>query len=111
MSLPVGSTWTFEALVSGRSSGGNSAGYKITGVIKNGSGVTALVGSATTTVIAEDVGSWDAVASADNTNDALAIKVTGDNSTIRWVATVLNKPYMCPPFLIIVLLRAWLEMS
>jgi len=32
---------------------------------------------------------WDATAEADNTNEALAIKVTGEAATnIRWVAKV-----------------------
>jgi hypothetical protein len=66
----------------------NSAGYQIKGVIENNSGTTTLVGSATTTTLGEDVASWNAIASASNTNSALVINVTGDASTNRWVATV-----------------------
>jgi hypothetical protein len=46
------------------------------------------VGAVTKTVLAEDVGAWDANALEDNTNDALVVRVNGDNSNIRWVATV-----------------------
>ena len=47
-----------------------------------------MVGSITKTVLGESVASWDATIEADNTNDALVIKVTGTSSNnIRWVAT------------------------
>jgi len=87
MVVPSGATWAFEALVVARG-GTNSAGYQVKGVIENNSGTTALVGSATTTTLGEDVSSWNATALADNTFDALVISVTGDASTNRWVATV-----------------------
>src|SRR5207248_9048976 len=86
MLIASGATWTFDILVSGRSSTGNSAGYRFIGVIENVSGTTAIVGSVSKTVIAEDVASWDANVSADNTNDALKITVNGDTSSVRWVA-------------------------
>jgi hypothetical protein len=89
MTIPSGTTWTFSVHVTGRSSAGSSAGYKIEGVIQNNSGTTSIVGTAPTTVLAEAVAAWDAVVQADNTNDALVLKVTGAASTnIRWVATV-----------------------
>jgi hypothetical protein len=88
MAIPVGATWTFDILVSARSSTGNSAGYRILGVIENNGGTTAIVGSAPTTTIAEDISTWDVAVSADNTADALVIKVTGDATNVRWVATV-----------------------
>ena len=54
----------------------------------NNGGTTALGGSITKTVLGESVASWDATIEADNTNDALVIKVTGTSSNnIRWVAT------------------------
>ena len=79
----------FETLIIGKqSSSSNAAGYKISGVIANNGGTTALVGSITKTVLGESVASWDATIEADNTNDALVIKVTGTSSNnIRWVAT------------------------
>jgi hypothetical protein len=66
---------------------GESAYYRIDGCIDNNAGTTAAVGTITTTVIAEDTAAWDVVASADNTNDALIITVTGEASkTINWTA-------------------------
>ena len=79
----------FETLiVATQSSSSNSAGYKISGVISNNGGTTALVGSITKSVLGESVASWDATIEADDTNDALVIKVTGTaGNDIRWVAT------------------------
>ncbi len=85
------STYAFEALVVARRTDADneSAGYKITGVIDNNAGTTALVGTPTVTVLAEDTAAWDIAVTADNTNDALVFTVTGENAkTIRWVATV-----------------------
>ena len=88
MSIPSGSTWTFWVQVTGRSSTGKYAGYRIEGVIENDGGATTIYG-ATTTVLAEEESSWNAEALADDGNNALIIKVTGQSSTnIRWVATV-----------------------
>jgi hypothetical protein len=79
----------FETLiVATQSSSSNSAGYKISGVISNNGGTTALVGSITKSVLGESVATWDATVEADDTNDALVIKVTGTaGNDIRWVAT------------------------
>jgi hypothetical protein len=89
MVLSTGSTWTFDALVSGRSDTGNSAGYKFTGVIENVSGTVALVGSVLKTTVGEDVGNWDANMVADDANNALVINVVGaTNSPVRWVSYV-----------------------
>jgi hypothetical protein len=88
MGLSSGSSWTFDILIVGRNSTGDSAHYQIVGGIKNDSGTTVFVGTPVKTVLGEDVAGWDVTVSADDTNDALVIKVTGDSSTIRWVATV-----------------------
>jgi hypothetical protein len=89
MTVPSGQSWTFNILVVARgTTGGNTAGYQVAGVIENNGGTTSLVGSASKTVLGEDVPAWDITVSADDTNDALVINATGDNSTIRWVATV-----------------------
>jgi hypothetical protein len=65
-----------------------SAGYKFEGVIDNNAGTTALVGTVTKTVLAEDTAAWDANVTADNSNGCLAITVTGEaGKTIYWVAT------------------------
>lgn len=85
------STYTFRALLTARRTDADneSAGYKIEGVIDNNAGTTAFVGTPTVTVISEDTAAWDVVVEADNTNDALVIKVTGEaNKTIRWGAVV-----------------------
>ena len=93
MVLANDSTWHFEIHVVARRTDADdeSAGYRITGVIdRNGSAATtALVGTTTTTVEAEDTSAWNVAVSADTTDGALAITVTGETSkTIRWVAFV-----------------------
>lgn len=68
-----------------------SAGYEFKGVIdRNGNAAsTALVGAVTKTVIAEDTVAWDANVTADTTNGAISLTVTGEAAkTIRWVASV-----------------------
>ena len=61
-------------------------------MIKNLGGTTSLVGTVSTVgTDVEDAGAstWDVTITADNTNDALDIKVTGATSTtIRWVVVV-----------------------
>jgi hypothetical protein len=92
MTIPSDTTWTFSAQISARRTDANdeSAGYKIEGVIDNNAGTVALVGTPTVTVLGEDNVAWDVVAEADNTNDALVFKVTGESAkTIRWGASVL----------------------
>jgi hypothetical protein len=84
-------TWFFRAdIVARRQDADNeSAGYTITGVIDNNAGTTALVGTITKTVTAEDTAGWDVTATADNTNDALVFTATGENAkTIYWVAAI-----------------------
>ena len=79
----------FEIQVAARSQAGTSAGYLIEGVIENAGGTTAFVGTPTVTVLGEDDANLDVQVAADDTNDRLAVKVTGLASTeIRWVATV-----------------------
>jgi len=81
-----GQTMAFEVLVAACSSAGSSAGYLIRGVIKNIAGATSLVGAPSTTALGEDIAAWDALAVADNANDALVVQVTGSATNIRWVA-------------------------
>ena len=67
------------------------AAYEIKGLIKKDATVasTALIGSISKTVIAESDADWDVTATADTTNGALLITVTGKAETIiRWVAFV-----------------------
>ena len=82
-------TLTFHILVVARSSGGASAGYHIYGVIENVDGNTTSIGTPTVTTLGEDVAGWAVAVEANDTYDALIIKVTGAlDTSIRWVATV-----------------------
>ncbi|MBN2391934.1 MAG: hypothetical protein JXR84_14495, partial [Anaerolineae bacterium] len=88
LTIAPGRTVTFDILFSGRTSAGESAGYRIEGVIENVGGTTALVGTPTVTVLGEDDAAWDVHVLADDTLDALLPQVQGNGETIRWVATV-----------------------
>ena len=89
MTIASGRTLVFEIQVIARSSGNTSAAYLIKGALDNNGGTTSFLNTPIVEVLGEDVGSWDATVEADNTNDALVLKVTGAASTtIRWVATV-----------------------
>jgi hypothetical protein len=84
-----GRSMAFEILVVARTQGGQSAGYRVQGLIENMGGTTSFVGTPTLTVLGEDVAAWDVSVQADNTNDALAVRVTGSSGTqVRWVAAV-----------------------
>ena len=88
MTLTSNTTWMFSAMVAARSTT-ESAGYKIEGVIKNDAGTTSLVGTAVKTVFGEDDSAWDITVEADDTNDALVFKVTGDSAdTVNWEVIV-----------------------
>lgn len=91
--LPDNATWTFKVTVTGHRTdlGDGHAGYTAAGVIYRGSGVstTAIQGSVQKTVLAESNPTWDINISADISNGALKVMVTGENSkTIRWVALI-----------------------
>lgn len=91
--LPNDTTWAFSILVVARRTDADneSASYKFEGAIdRNGNAAsTALVGSVTKTVLAEDTAAWDVTVTADTTNGALKIEVTGESGkTINWVAFV-----------------------
>ena len=90
LTLASGRALSFDILiVAEASTNGDSAGYHITGLIKNSSGTTALVGTPKVTILGEDVAAWNAVVAADNTDAALSIQVSGAaGKTIRWVASV-----------------------
>ena len=69
--------------------GGNTKAWKLEGLIKRNSTAsgTAIVESVTKTILGADTGAstWDVAATADTTNGALAITVTGQSSTtINW---------------------------
>jgi hypothetical protein len=83
-------TLTFDILiVARRDSSNESAGYMVRGTIKNDGGNTALVGAVVKDVFGENDAAWDVSVTADDTNNALKIQVTGAaGKTIRWVASV-----------------------
>jgi hypothetical protein len=89
LTLTPGRTMTYDILIAARSTGGQSAGYHMLGVIENNGGTTTQLAGFTKSVLGEDVAAWDANVTADNGNDALVITVTGAAATtIRWVAVV-----------------------
>jgi hypothetical protein len=92
LTIPTGTTWTFVVYVTARRTASTeSASFKIEGALANDAGTARLVGTPTVTVIGRDVAAaaWTVAASADNTNDALSIAVTGEaGKTINWVGRV-----------------------
>jgi len=89
-----GKLYAFEAHIVGVQSDGTDAAYFVRrGIIANNSGTTALIGSIQT--IGTDIesnASTDVAVTADNTNDALQIQVTGIAAeTWRWSANVIVK--------------------
>ncbi|MFJ6311347.1 hypothetical protein [Pseudarthrobacter oxydans] len=86
--LPDNTTWAFELTVAARSDTGESAAYKVTGAIDRGTGAatTALVGTPTVTVLAEDAAAWNITAGAGTGDGSLRFTVTGEAAkNIRWV--------------------------
>ena len=89
LTLAVSRTVTFDILVVGRENiDGESAGYRIQGVIENVGGTINFIGTPTVTILGEDDTAWNVQILADDTDDALVIQVRGNGETIRWVATV-----------------------
>jgi len=84
--LASGKTMTFDILVVGRTQGGKSNGYRITGVVENVSGTLTVWYSVSN--LHEDDSGWgvQVITVADNT---LHVQVNGDTGdTVHWVATV-----------------------
>jgi len=88
INVASGQIMAFDILIVGGTDAGESAGYRIQGVIENIDGTTAFIGTPTVTVLGEDDTAWDARVLALNTNDTLSVQVMGNSETIRWVATV-----------------------
>lgn len=90
LTIPSGESWNFVARVVGRQDDGHSGGYGvITGLLENVGGTTAIVGSNVADTPMEDTAGWACTATADNTNDALLITVTGASSAnVNWTAYV-----------------------
>ena len=79
---------TFDGTITAMQNGAQSyASWKIEGLLVNDGGTTTLANSATTVI--QNASSWGMVLSADNTNDALAVTVTGEAAhNIRWSASI-----------------------
>jgi len=92
--IPTDTTWTAEISVTGRRTDADNESFTAKYIvgIDNNAGTTALVGTVTTVHEQQD-NSWTVVITADDTNDALDIKVTGEvGKTIYWhaIATINN---------------------
>jgi hypothetical protein len=88
--VPSNAVYALDLMILGRSSGGDTATWRVFGSIKNTAGTTALVGSVTTLAATADAGAsgWAFTLTADNTNDSVKIEVTGASATtINWTAT------------------------
>ncbi len=94
--LPNTSLFTYTGTLSVRENAtGDSSSWKFEGAIKRGANAaaTALLGSPTVTLLGQDAGAatWTFALTADTTNGALAITVTGEAShTLRWVSRVVT---------------------
>jgi hypothetical protein len=92
--LPNNSAYLFKAtVIAGVTGAGNTSAWKLEGAIKRGAnaGSTAIVGTVTTTLLAQDAGAstWTITATADTTNGGLKLTFTGQAATtIRVVAKV-----------------------
>jgi hypothetical protein len=86
LTIPTDCTYLFKAyLVARRTDADNeSAAYEFFGCIDNNAGTTALVGSVQTGTPIEDTAGWAAAFTADNTNDALVLTVTGAAASTVW---------------------------
>jgi len=87
--IRASSVLAFTILISARDNvSGDCAAYKVEGAIKrDGSNNTSLLTPATITPIHEDDASWDVAITADDTNEALVITVTGDaDNIVQWAA-------------------------
>ncbi len=93
ITLRIDSTYYFRAKIAARRTDANneSAIYTLEGGIdcNTNAASTAIVGTVTKTVLAEDSVAWDVSATADTTNGTLKLTVTGEAAkTIRWVAWI-----------------------
>ena len=79
---------TFSGTIVAMQNGAQSYGsWEIKGLLVNDGGTTTLANSAITVI--SNTSNWGLALSADNTNNALAVTVTGEAShNIRWVANI-----------------------
>ena len=94
VTLPNNSAYFFKgSVIAGVTGAGNTKAWEFRGAIKRGANAaaTSIVGSVIKDVIASDAGAstWDITITADTTNGAIAVTVTGEASTtIRWVCKI-----------------------
>ena len=94
VTVAASTTCVIEAVITARRTGGSSgapndsAGYVVYAVIKcNSTPTTAIVGSATTTVLGESQAGWDAT--IDVTGATARVRITGAlNNNVTWHCTV-----------------------
>ncbi len=88
--LGTGVTAAFIVRVVGQKSDGSEvAHYTLEGTISNIAGTTALSGNTLLSTKTEDTAAWAVAVTADDTNDALVVTVTGAAATtIKWDAQV-----------------------
>lgn len=92
--LPTNSAYYVRgSCIANVTGGGNTKAWSFEAAIKQGASAatTAIVGAVIKNVVAADAGAstWDITISADTTNGALSVSVTGQASTtIRWVCKV-----------------------
>ena len=81
---------TFHGTITAMQNGAQAhAGWEIKGMLVNDGGTTTLALGNVSDMAATNASSWAVALSADNTNNALKIQVTGEAShNIRWVANV-----------------------
>jgi hypothetical protein len=87
--IPSGQTHFLNVMITGASST-NTASYQRQVCIRNTAGTTAIVGSVVTLGSDNETdAAWDIAITANDTNDALRIQVTGAAATtIRWLAAI-----------------------
>ena len=94
VALPANSAYYFKgSVIAGVTGGGNTKAWSFEGAVKRGATAasTAIVGSVVLNTIAQDAGAsaWTIAITADTTNGAIAVTVTGAAATtIRWVAKI-----------------------
>jgi hypothetical protein len=90
VTLNDNTTMMFEVTVVARNSAANKhEAIKVEGVADRTTSNTVLVTTTIETIYAQDNNTWAVVVEADNTNDTIAVKVTGEvGQTIKWTAFV-----------------------
>jgi len=90
ITLENNTTMMFEVDIIGRNIlGTKHSVIKIQGVVDRTSNNTVLINTNNQTIFAQVDNTWAVVVEADNTNDTIAVKVTGEvGQTIKWTAFV-----------------------